>query len=425
MTDQPQTSGSPLDLNAPAAPATTVAPAPEATTDLVLTPPSAVPVVQPQQATTMMPLDPATAQALQAKADAYVQSLANLDPRAPEFATKIRDVTHMGDQDVRSASQVANRMLERPVKALEAAKGHGGNQPQEKVADGLVELRRTIEDLDPSQVDKPGIGRMLSKLPWGNSVRDYFGKYASAQTHLDKIINSLQNGQEELRKDNAAIEGEKANLWATMQRLQEYAVLTEALDNSLERHIDQVSLTDQTKADQLKSDMLFAVRQKHQDLLTQLAVSAQGYLALDMIRKNNNELVRGVERATTTTVSALRTAVVVAQALANQKLVLDQITALNTTTSNLIVSTSEMLKQQTGQIHEQAASSMVSLDALKQSFANVYATMDAIDTFKIQAVDNMAQTVTTLQTELGKANEYLERAQKQQEIADTQFRPGR
>ncbi|WP_068399031.1 toxic anion resistance protein [Kribbia dieselivorans] len=425
MTDQPQTSGSPLDLNAPAAPVAAAPPAPEATTDLVLTPPSAVPVVQPQQATTMMPLDPATAQALQSKADAYVQSLANLDPRAPEFATKIRDVTHMGDQDVRAASQVANRMLERPVKALEAAKGHGGNQPQEKVADGLVELRRTIEDLDPSQVDKPGIGRMLSKLPWGNSVRDYFGKYASAQTHLDKIINSLQNGQEELRKDNAAIEGEKANLWATMQRLQEYAVLTEALDNSLERHIDQVSLTDQTKADQLKSDMLFAVRQKHQDLLTQLAVSAQGYLALDMIRKNNNELVRGVERATTTTVSALRTAVVVAQALANQKLVLDQITALNTTTSNLIVSTSEMLKQQTGQIHEQAASSMVSIDALKQSFANVYATMDAIDTFKIQAVDNMAQTVTTLQTELGKANEYLERAQKQQEIADTQFRPGR
>ena len=131
--------------------------------------------------------------------------------------------------------------------------------------------------------------------------------------------------------------------------------------------------------------------------------------------KSGAELIRGVERATTTTVSALRTAIVVAQALANQKLVLDQITALNTTTSNLIVSTSEMLRKQTGEIHTQAASSTVSLDALKQSFANVYATMDAIDTFKVQAVDSMAATVSTLESELGKANSYLSRAREQQE----------
>ena len=40
-------------------------------------------------------------------------------------------------------------------------------------------------------------------------------------------------------------------------------------------------------------------------------------------------------------------------------LVLDQITALNTTTGNLIETTSEMLRKQTGQIHEQAASSTI------------------------------------------------------------------
>ena len=71
------------------------------------------------------------------------------------------------------------------------------------------------------------------------------------------------------------------------------------------------------------------MRQKRQDLLTQLAVSVQGYLALDLIRRNNVELIKGVDRATTTTISALRTAVIVAQALSDQKLVLDQITALN------------------------------------------------------------------------------------------------
>ena len=138
----------------------------------------------------------------------------------------------------------------------------------------------------------------------------------------------------------------------------------------------------------------------------------QGYLALDLVRKNNLELIKGVDRATTTTVSALRTAVIVAQALADQKLVLDQITALNTTTENLIVSTSQMLRDQSGKIHEQAASSTVGIEKLQAAFQNIYATMDEIDTFKLKALDNMATTVSALETEITKAQTYLDRARR-------------
>src|SRR4029079_511317 len=113
------------------------------------------------------------------------------------------------------------------------------------------------------------------------------------------------------------------------------------------------------KARALKEDALFYVRQKHQDMLTQLSVTVQGYLALDLIRKNNLELVKGVERATTTTVSALRTAVIAALALGNQRLGLDQTGALNQTPGDVIASTSQMLRQQTAEIQEQAASATV------------------------------------------------------------------
>ena len=129
------------------------------------------------------------------------------------------------------------------------------------------------------------------------------------------------------------------------------------------------------------------MRQKHQDLLTQLAVSIQGYLAIDLVRKNNIELIKGVDRATTTTIAALRTAVIIAQALTNQKLVLDQITALNTTTSGLIESTSKLLATQSVDIQKQAASATVGIEALRAAFANIYQSMDAIDTFKAQALD--------------------------------------
>ena len=398
-----------LDLSTgPPAPAV---PAPIAVLDLTLVPPAPVPVIAAQQASSMMPLDDAASTALAGRARDFVAAIAVMDPRAPEFTAKVRDISSMGDADIRKASNVANRMLQRPASALAAAKGAGdAGDPQRKVANTLVSLRRTIEDLDPSQVNASGPRKLLGLIPFGDKFRDYFAKFSSAQSNLDAIISALQSGQDELRKDNAAVEGEKANLWESMQRLQEYAVLAGALDGAIEQHAAQVEGSDPMAATQLRSDLLFAVRQKHQDLLTQLAVSAQGYLALDMVRKNNSELIKGVDRATTTTVSALRTAVIVAQALANQRLVLDQITALNTTTSGLILSTSVLLKQQTAEIHDQAASATVSLDALKGAFANVYATMDAIDTFKAQALTSMGQTVQSLETELGKATTYLERA---------------
>ena len=158
---------------------------------------------------------------------------------------------------------------------------------------------------------------------------------------------------------------------------------------------------------------MFYVRQKHQDLLTQLAVSIQNYLAIDIVIKNNIELIKGVDRATTTTISALRTAVIVAQALGNQQLVLDQITALNTTTSGLIERTSEMLKDNSIRIQEQAASATIGLPQLQRAFQNIYATMDAIDTFKVQALDNMAATIGTLETEVAKSRSYLDRVQRQ------------
>ncbi|ETK37254.1 toxic anion resistance protein [Microbispora sp. ATCC PTA-5024] len=385
--------------------------------DLVLTPPAPVEPVPVEKASTMLPLPDERGAELARRAAGFAEELSGLDPRSPEFGRKVHDITAMGDAEIRASAQVANRMLKRPVAALAAAKGEAADG-QAQVAGQLVALRRTIVDLDPKQATG-GTKRLLGLIPFGDRLRDYFAKYQSAQKHIDDIIRALKSGQDELRKDNAAIEGEKANLWESMTKLQEYAVLAAALDAALEERIATIELTDAEKATALKSDALFGVRQKHQDLLTQLAVSAQGYLALDLVRKNNLELIKGVDRATTTTVAALRTAVTVAQALANQKLVLDQISALTTTTSDLILATSEMLRTQAGQIQTQAASTSVSMEALSKAFDNIYSTMDMIDGFKAKAVENMAVTVDSLTAELDHARTFLERARRGDEAVSS------
>ena len=377
---------------------------------LVLTPPEPVAAVTPAQATSAVKLDPATEAKLDATVDSFVRSLATLDVHSTDFQKKVDSVSAMGDADIRQSAQVSNNLLSKPVAALSS----GVFDPTSQVAGSLVKLRRTVEDLDPA---KQGIlhgteRKILGIIPFGNSLRDYFNKYQSGQANINSIIQALYSGQDALRKDNASIEQEKVNLWAVMQRLQQYDYMAKKMDAAVVAQVDKVQATDPDRAKILQEDVLFYVRQKDQDILTQLAVSVQGYLALDVIRRNNLELIKGVDRATTTTVSALRTAVIVAQALANQKLVLDQITALNTTTGNLIESTSELLRTQSAQIGEQAASSTINLDQLQKAFNNIYATIDQIDSYKQQALGTMKQTVDALSAQVEKSQSYLQRAQR-------------
>jgi uncharacterized protein YaaN involved in tellurite resistance len=172
-----------------------------------------------------------------------------------------------------------------------------------------------------------------------------------------------------------------------MGNLEQMIHISKKLDEKIEEKAGDLDATDPAKAKALRESALFYTRQRTQDLLTQMAVTVQGYLALDLVKKNNVELVKGVDRASTTTVAALRTAVTVAQAMTNQRLVLQQITALNETTAGIIDSTSTLLKEQTGQIHQQAAASTIPVEVLQRAFQNIYDTMDTIDTFKIKALD--------------------------------------
>ncbi|MGB8382661.1 MAG: toxic anion resistance protein [Dermatophilaceae bacterium] len=405
MTDQPPTAAA-QDAGVAAQP---LAP-PAAVSELRLEPPP--PAAQPISTTAaprMAPaVPPAALPGLDAKVDSYLQTLLTAQAKSPQFEAKANDVRVMGDDDIRRAAESSNRLLRSPVRAMQ----EGGLSEGGRVGRTLLDLRKTVEDLDPSQAH--GAKKVFGMIPFGDKLTDYFRKYQSAQSHLDAILHSLRDGQDELQRDNVALNLEKQNLWDSMGRLNQYVYIAERLDAKLAAQIATVEAADPEKGTALKQDVLFYVRQKHQDLLTQLAVSIQNYLAIDITIKNNIELVKGVDRAATTTVSALRTAVIVAQALSNQKLVLDQITALNTTTSGLIQSTSEMLRDNSVRIQEQAAASTIGLPQLQAAFQNIYQTMDAIDTFKVQALDNMAATIGTLESEVSKSREYLERANRVQ-----------
>src|SRR3954470_24893840 len=378
--------------------------APETTaktaTKLKLDPPEALQAIAPAEASGLVPLKTEETSELDKRVAQFVDELAALDSNSPEFGKKVDQLTAMGRKEIAEAAGASNRFLDRPVKAIDKDTGIGAD---------LTELRRTVEALDPKEASKPR--KLLGLIPFGNRVDRYFDKYRSSQTHIQKILGSLGNGKDELLMDNAAIDTERANLWKTMHKLEQMIHISKSLDQKLDDKANELDATDPAKAKAIRESALFYARQRTTDLLTQMAVTVQGYLALDLVKKNNVELVKGVDRASTTTVSALRTAVTVAQAMTNQKLVLEQITSLNTTTAGMIDSTGKLLKSQTATIHEQAAGATIPIEVLQRAFQNIYDTMDTIDAFKLKALDSMKTTVNLLGTEVEKSKGYIARAE--------------
>lgn len=370
---------------------------------ITLTPPEPVPVVAPTQAAGLVPVADDTKSKLEARAEAFVADLVAQDAASPEFGKRVDQLSNMGRKEIAAAAGMSNRFLDRPVRAMDKDSGVGAD---------LAALRRTVEELDPGRQGNLSAPRkILGIIPFGNKLKTYFDSYQSSQGHIKAILDRLASGKDELLMDNAAIDVERGKLWEAMGNLEQMIHISKVLDQKLEDAANDLDHTDPAKAKAIRESALFYTRQRTQDLLTQMAVTVQGYLALDLVKKNNVELVKGVDRAGTTTVAALRTAVTVAQAMTNQRLVLSQITALNTTTANIIDSTGKLLREQTGKIHEMAASSTIPLEALQRAFQNIYETMDTIDTFKLKALDAMKQTVDTLSGEVEKSKGYIARAE--------------
>ena len=267
-----------------------------------------------------------------------------------------------------------------------------GGEDSGIVSNSLADLHREIKDLDPSFLDFTKEG-FLGKI--FNPIRRYFEKFEKADGVIKDIIVSLDKGKNTLKNDNTTLDIEEDSLREMTKKLNTELALGMAMDAEISAKIERAKISgeDEEKIKFVTEEVLFPLRQRIMDMQQMMVVNHQGIIAMEVIKRNNKELIRGVDRAKTVTVTALRTAVMVASALYNQKIVLSKIELLNETTSNLISSTSRMLKEQGAAIQKQATESTVSPELLKQAFSDTLAALDDISAFKQQALPKMHETV--------------------------------
>jgi len=365
--------------------------------------------VQETKAELALP-EPEPTDELRSQADAQVEQLLSIDPTDEDARTAAREAVDSMGRDLQTRSAGRSRMLQAPLKEISHNSEDGG-----EVAKSLSDLRIEVEKLDPSGLDTDAgwFTRAIGRIPGvGTPLKRYFMRYESSQTQIDAIVVSLEKGRDQLKRDNVTLGDDQKAMRELTHLLTDQIALAQALDASVVDKLAAEITADDPRRQFVEEDILFALRQRTLDLQQQLAVNQQGVLAIEIIIRNNRELVRGVDRAIDVTVSALQVAVTVALALAHQKIVLDKIQAINTTTSTMIAGTAERLKTQGTEIHQQASSTMLDMEALRSAFADIDTALDEISRFRREALPTMAGTILELDTLTAESEQAIENMER-------------
>lgn len=112
-----------------------------------LTPPAPVAVVAPENAATMVKLEPGKISELDHKVGDFVDAILREPVDGDVFKDRVSRVHTLGNDDIRAAANISNRLLEHPVRAMNSGLFDEGST----VSKSLLDLRLKVEELDPSK----------------------------------------------------------------------------------------------------------------------------------------------------------------------------------------------------------------------------------------------------------------------------------
>jgi uncharacterized protein YaaN involved in tellurite resistance len=345
-----------------------------------------------------------------------VEKLLKIDPADIREKQEGAEAIESMAADIQKMSARRSGMLRETIQTLAKTGEDGG-----PVANALVELQTKVEELDPNRFDFSAgwLRRALSSLPFfGSPLARYFARYQSADAVISSIVASLEKGRDQLKRDIITLEDDQRHMHKLSEALRQTVAYAQMVDQVLTEKVDNDLLSDDPRTPFIKEELQFPLRQRIIDLQQQQLVAQQAILTIEVIKRNNKELIRGVSRALGVTVNALQVAVTLALALANQRIVLQKIETVNRTTENLLAETSAQLKTQGTAIHKQAASAQLSMDTLRQAFSDVQAAIRDITGFRHEALPKMAESILEMEGMIRTTSEAIAKMEEGRKAAD-------
>jgi uncharacterized protein YaaN involved in tellurite resistance len=377
-----------------------------ALTGFTLTPPEVITPLPVEASAGAVPLKPDMQNKVEDQVGRFIDALMSEDVNSDAFKAKLDSAFALGRQEVSTAaSLMQGQLLQRNFVGAE-------DSPAYKA---IAAIRGQLDELNPGKDgDLLQPNKLFGLIPYGNKLQAYFRKYQSASSQLGQAMNQLYAARDDVQRDVADIEATRGKLWDAMQQLSAAIHFARTLDTQLADKVNALKATDPIRAKALEQEVLFYARQNLADIQTQQAVCVNGYLALDVLKKTGREMMNGCSRVATTGMSALAVAQTVARATGNQIQVMEMLQGVNATIGDLITQTGKQLNQHVEATGNFASNPMLGIDKIKEMFDQTYQAMDAMDTFRSQAITAMGQNNTIMQEQLARSEQYIDRVRQQQ-----------
>jgi uncharacterized protein YaaN involved in tellurite resistance len=375
-----------------------------ATATASLQPPEPIVALEANAAAGALVLDAGTRSAVEAQVERFIAGLLREDLESDAFRARLDSAFGLGREEISLASGLMQgRLMQRSFVTDQGGAAFAAIQ----------DMRGHLDRLNPGRGDallQPA--RLFGLIPFGNGLRRYFRRWQSAGVQLQHSLRQLYAARDELQRDAIEIDAARAKLWDAMQRLKAATHFAEALDERLALRVEALKATDAERARALEQEVLFPARQNLQDMLTQQAVCANGYLALGVLRKTAREMMNGCSRVATTGISALAVAQTISGASGQQIRVLEMLGGVNASIEALLVGSARELGVHVEKTGELAQNPLLGIDKLKEMFDRTFEAMDAMDTFRSRAVQVMQQNNAVLKEQLARAERYVDRSER-------------
>ena len=348
------------------------------------------------------------------QADAWIEAILAIEPKDLDTQNAVNMEAKSLGGGVEAELAQQSKLLQAPMSELMNDADNGSD-----VADNLLKLEEYARDIDPNGFDfssVSGVRAFLAKIGFPTPLHRWIAKYQSTEAIIKSIETGLQQGKEKLKRDNVTLKEDQIRYRKILLKLDDYIAFAAYVDETIDANVAAVS--DDEKKRFLQDEVLFPVRQRHQDLITSKAVFQQAWVTSEFIIKTNEELIRGVDRALKHTLVALGVASSLAIALARQKKVLVALQSSKQVTEKMIQDISDRLLEQGTAIMAQASEPYIQVEVMKAAFTKTLQAMDEVSKYRAEAIESMKGGIDELRTMTDDMDKNVKRIEQGQQARE-------
>ena len=271
-----------------------------------------------------------------------------------------------------------------------------------EVANGLRDLRMTLNEINPHQLSQRSIwGRAYGLLPFFKgrhnlvvrAIHKIALRYEPVLRQVSVIETKLREGRALLVRDNVELRKLYQDMESQQPPIQRNAYLGELLMQHLAQVLEQTE--DLVQRERIQG-ALHDVAMRVQDLRTMEEVYIQYFVSIEMSRQNNNRLGQSIERTLSVASNVVIVGLAIQSALVRQGRVMEAAQRTREFLGDLVAANAVAIRRQTQEIGDLYNQPVLALEKITQAHNDLVEALTTAGRLREEGVEVARENIAKL-----------------------------